>query len=157
MFRKTTFNIEKDIYNTISDYAKKHGKTRSDVIIVLLYRIMNDKKTRTRIDRCVLYQKHQRCNIWHKFYIRLDINDYEYFVDMRKFFKMSVSHLLACAFHEYQLEFKNNDGYMYKYTQKNYILIKDEIDGIIFWKIFWGYPLNISQYLPKNQLFGNNT
>jgi hypothetical protein len=70
--------------------------------------------------------------------------EYEYYLDMRKFYKMSVSFILAYAVMKYINEVvnellngnKNTDNYSYR----NYIFIKTTSNETICWQIYWGVP-----------------
>ena len=63
-----------------------------------------------------------------------------------KLLKMSLSYIVAFAVKKYLkslLDGESTDNYMFA----NYILAKEEAEGIIYWKLFWGVPKKLSKYL----------
>ena len=64
---------------------------------------------------------------------------------------MSLSCILAFAVKKYlkSLIFdKNTDNY----TFTNYIIAKEDADGIIYWKLFWGIPKEMAKHLTFRDL-----
>jgi hypothetical protein len=98
----------------------------------------------------VKYQNRDEEKNWHRIHIVLNEHEYEYYLDMRKFFKMSVSYILAYSVMRYLDKFMNElinknittDNYYYK----NYVFIKETIYGIICWQIYWGIPQKLPIY-----------
>jgi len=146
---KTTLNFRSDVMDELKMAAHSLGTSRSDLIVLMLKMMM---KSTIRIDRhkTVQYQEKQAESSWHRFHIRLREDDYEYFTDLRKFMKMSVSLILALAVKKFLKKLLDPDSQLISdnYIFNNYILIKDETYGIPYWKIFWGYPDNIADFIP---------
>ena len=55
---------------------------------------------------------------------------------------MSVSHILAMAIDKY-LDESMKTTIKDKYHFTNYIILKDSINGILCWKLIWGFPANM--------------
>ena len=101
----------------------------------------------------IRYQKNDRDETWHKFHICFNTYQYEYCLDMRKLYKMSISFILAYAIENYLNELcdlltcckdkKYTDNYLYK----NYILTNNTIDGVICWQLYWGFPQKLNSIL----------
>lgn len=143
---KTTLNVHKDILRMITLAALKQGVSRTDLIIYLLKSVMKDISGPCNFGCLVRYQKRSNPEEWHTFHIKLRIDDYEYFLDLRKLLKMSVSRILATAARRYLQTINKrhiNDNNQFK----NYVIIKELIDNSICWKLVWGYPYNIEKLL----------
>ncbi|MBN2158435.1 MAG: hypothetical protein JW807_03495 [Spirochaetes bacterium] len=143
---KTTLNIDVGILKKITSVAVSRGVSPSELIVILLKKLMNDVNNPGEFGRLVRYQERKGPDDWHTFHIKYRIDDYEYFQDMRRLRKMSVSFLLAYAVKRYLNKVvKDNIGD--NYHQKNYIIIKELVDNIICWKFYWGFPLHIERIL----------
>lgn len=143
---ETTLNVHVDILKQITAAAKKSGISRSKMITILIKRVMDDIPNPGRMGSLVRYQKRRRHDQWIPVHLYLRIDDYEYFQDLRKLRKMSISLILAYAVKNFLiklLESKNMDNYRYR----NYIIIREIIDNIISWRIFWGFPPTIGHCL----------
>lgn len=107
---------------------------------------MEDITEPVRIGKMVQYQSRRNPDEWHAFHVNLRMDDYEYFMDMKKLLKMSISLMLANAVEKYLNEIltkKLSDNYQFK----NYTVIKEIIDNIIIWKFIWGFPRNIGRLI----------
>ena len=68
-------------------------------------------------------------------------------LDLRKILKLSVSGILALAVNKYLpslMKENNSDNYHFQ----NYIIGKETIDGIICWRLVWGYTPKIIKFSP---------
>jgi len=139
----TTLNIHLDVLSNISRAAGRLGKSRKDIIVLLLRRIMRDHHLFKHGFSTVKYQMDDDSGNWHCFHIRFREDENEFFVDLRKLTKCSVSNLVAKAVERYLAELiedrvKSVDNYRYF---SNYVLHSELIDGIISWRIYWGFPV----------------
>ncbi len=137
---ETTLYIGVDVLNKISVAAQKFGISRSEMIIIILKKMMDDIGDPSVFGNLVRYQGRRRPEDWHTFHITLRPDDYEYFIDLRKLLKSSVSMILTIAVKRYLKKcniIKKADNY-----RKNYVLIKSFIDKITCWNLIWGYPYN---------------
>lgn len=136
---KTTLNIHKDTLNKINLAAKSVNVSRSKMIILLLKEFMKDNKNKARLGMLVEYQDRDDNENWHLFHISFREDEYEYFTDLRKLMKMSLSLILSNAVIKFlaghKLDLIKSDNYPFK----NYVIIKEYIDNIICWKLIWGY------------------
>ena len=149
MFIETTLNIEKKIMNDINNSSSNAGISRSKIIKLLFARTIKDNHKLVKSNHGIVYQDSDDNNEWHKFHIVYRIDEYEYYLDMRKLFKMSLSRILAYAVKNYlrevmeKLTAKNRKKFTDNYPLKNYITIKDMTTGVVCWKLFWGIPIKI--------------
>jgi hypothetical protein len=94
----------------------------------------------------VQYQGRRSSPEWRVFHIQVREDMYEYWLDLRKLLKMSVSLILAHAVKKFLcklMKINSTDNYLCK----NYIIIKEIIDSVIVWKFIWGYPPNLEKFL----------
>ena len=148
---QTTMNIHKNNLSLLTTASYTLEKSRSEIIIMLLKKMMNDNNLQKQNNRSVKYQASEKKVLWHKFHISLKSNDYEFFLDLRKIFKMSVSKILAYAVNKY-LDSIINTTDSDNYTPINYIISKNMVDGVIFWQLFWGIPKNLEELLKYSKL-----
>ena len=143
---ETTLNIHAHILEKISLAARSRGMSRSEMIILLIKKAMDDIPDPARIGRMVRYQRRSMPTEWCTFHVQLRMDDYEFFLDLRKLLKMSVSLIITYAIKKYVKKSKaiiytDNNRY------KNYAIIKERVDNIICWRLFWGYPPGIEKYI----------
>jgi hypothetical protein len=143
MILRTTLNIHVDILSRIYTAAIKLNKSHREIIILLFMRIMQNHSLLQGKFTTVKYQPDDERNKWHKFHICFKPDENEFFGDLRKFCKFSVSYLLAIAVREYldelmgDAEKKSVDNYPYF---NNYMIYREIVSGIISWRLYWGYP-----------------
>lgn len=143
---ETTLNVHVDILSKISRAAQLKSLSRSAMIILLIKKIMDDAPDTIHIGKMVRYQDKSKPGEWHIFHVRLRMDDYEYFLDLRRLFKMSVSLILAYAVERYLAEIlKTNISDNYQF--RNYTVIREDIDNIISWRLIWGFSVNIMHKL----------
>jgi hypothetical protein len=144
---ETTLNIHIDILRKITMAAGSLGISRSELITLLIKKMMDDITDPGRLGSMVQYQERSSPDCWRVFHLQVGFDDYEYFIDLRKLLKMSVSLILAYAVKKFlnKLNISKTDNYPYK----NYLIVKEVIDNVICWRYIWGYPINIRQFLPK--------
>ena len=106
-------------------------------------KIMKNYRLFVRGFSTVKYQPDDAKKKWHRFHIRFREDENEFFVDLRKVCKFSVSYLLAKAVDLYLDKLWEEDGEKcvdnYR-TFNNYVLHHTVIDGIISFQSYWGYP-----------------
>jgi hypothetical protein len=141
---RTTLNIHTDVMTQISHAATKINKSQRDIIVMLLIRIVQNHSGLQRGFTTVKYQPDAGKEAWHKFHICYRSDENEYFGDLRRFCKYSVSYLVAIAVEKYLDQLigdkteKGRDNYA---CFRNYVLYQEVVDGILSWRIYWGFPL----------------
>ena len=139
----TTFNIERSVFDELVKVAEEKGGTISGTIRILLKLVSEEMKHRKMPRRPVKYQQLPEQGEWHTFHIRLTVQEYEHFVDMRKFFKKSVSLLIAYAVKKYGQLFldclqpelgKGRDKYIFPHYSLGYEILS----GQQYFTICWG-------------------
>ncbi len=140
MFIETTLYVHKSILDKLDTGATMSGRSRTFIIKLLIQRIMKDNQRMIKTCSRVQYQERDVRENWNRVNIVFNEYEYEYCLDLRKFFKMSVSLILAYAVMRYLDEVLKWNKSTDKYFHKSYILIKNTYDGAICWQIYWGIP-----------------
>ncbi len=140
MLIETTLHVHKSILDKLNRGEEITGRSRTFIIKLLIQRIMKDSQRMIKMNSRVKYQERDLKENWHRIHIVLNEYEYEYCFDMRKFFKMSVSYILAFAVLRYLDEILKRNKSTDKYFYTSYIFIKKIYDGAISWQIYWGIP-----------------
>jgi hypothetical protein len=141
---ETTINVNRIIMIRLDDVSRKLNKSRMYIIRLLLAKMLEDNRISHHHWSRIRYQKRDLPENWHTFHLTLREDEYEYSLDLRKVYKMSLSHAIAYAVNKYldrlysqfAKNMENSDNYLYK----NYLISHKIIDGIHCWKYYWGYP-----------------
>ena len=138
----TSLNIHVDNMNKIIEIASRLNTTKKHVIVLLMMKIMEKNLDHIQFFTPVKYQPDDIKANWHCFHIRFREDENEFFTDLRKFCKYSVSYLLAISIEKYSNVLLNErTAYMYNYPRFTcYVMIQEEIEDVISWKSYWGYP-----------------
>jgi len=101
MFIETTLYIKTDLLKAIDEAAIAMAIPRSRLVSILLLKYINNKQAGGKSFTPLQYQKknHGEQFTTKHIYLRKDI--YELWVDVRKLFKLSASHLIALSIKEY--------------------------------------------------------
>jgi hypothetical protein len=143
---KTTLNVHVDILKKIIFAAELQCISSSQMIVILLKQAMNRVGNPDNLGKLVQYQKRSSPEMWHPFHIKWKPDEYEYFQDMKKLLKMSVSLILAIAVKKF-LKKLLKQNISDNYRHHNYILVKEVIDGFVLWKLIWGFPLHLEKFI----------
>lgn len=140
MLIETTLHVNKRTLERINECAEKTRRSRTFIIKLLMQRMMNANRRMLKKNSRVKYQERSLKENWHSIHILLNEYEYEYYLDMRKFFKMSVSYILAYAVLRYLDKLLDRNINTDNYSYKNYIFMMKAFDGTILWQIYWGIP-----------------
>jgi hypothetical protein len=144
MLIETTINIHIDILNRLSRAGQVSGYSKRDIISMLMRRYSFDNTRPPILWSRVKYQKRDVKGNWQRLHLVLNPDEYEYFLDLRKVLKLSVSGCIAYAVDKFLDEILNkikkfSDNYRYK----NYTFSGIIVDGIICWILYWGIPKHL--------------
>ncbi len=145
---ETTINMHLVTFKRLSKASELCGVSRSELIMKLVKEMMNSTPDNRSLGKMVQYQERCEPDCWRRFHLQVRMDEYDYMLDLRKFFKMSVSLIIAFAVRKYLnkiIKNINTDNYPFK----NYVIIREIVDTIICWRIFWGYPRNMTHHLPS--------
>lgn len=124
--------------------------SRSAIIIELLKAAMADLSHEVRIGRLVQYQAREIKDTMRPFHITYREDEYEFFQDMRKLFKKSLSLILAEAVKKYLNNLLKKDNNTDNYRHANYVIIKEMINTIVSWRLIWGFPPTIAHIMGQS-------
>jgi hypothetical protein len=140
---ETTLNVHQDVLSQLIETSMMTMRSMSSIMAMVLHRITVDSCIMSRSFKRIQYQKRDRENNWKTVHVVVDSATYEYFLDMRKVFKMSVSLLLAIAVSKYLKDIINdlcNNKDTDNYLCRSYLISKKVIDGVSCFYIYWGIP-----------------
>lgn len=146
---KTTLNINCDVITRITCASRKLNKSKRDIIVILLKCIMRDIDKFQGGFTTVKYQPDDEKGHWHCFSIRFKCDENEFWVDLRKMSKFSVSYLVAIAVDIYLDDLVKNSVHNYAKFNK-YILVKETVQGIVCWQCYWGKLEKLENKKNKN-------
>ena len=145
----TTMYIHDTTMDLINNAKTITGKTRNQMIVILLKRTMADSRKKIRTGCTVKYQDRDPMKRWNTVHVRFREDEADYFKDLRNFLKCSDSLLLAQAARGYL------DDIIRKASQKkeidnypflHYIISREKSENLIFWHICWGLPEKPEKY-----------
>ena len=137
----TTIYVKIDHAAILSMVEQKSGRSRRDIVSLLMRRLADDRGVTPQPWKRIRYQPRSSRNDWCRLHLLLREDEYEFFLDLRKFYKRSVSFLIAYAITRYRDEIliirnPQCDNYQYR----NYILSRIIVDKITCWILYWGVP-----------------
>ncbi|MCP4129436.1 MAG: hypothetical protein GY754_00330 [bacterium] len=145
MYVDTTIHINVRLLEEVEAAAKQLKMSRSDIVILLLDRVMEKKQISIEMFKQIKYQFRDLPSNWKRIHVYPEVERYEVWLDLRKFCKRSVSLIIAIAINEHleQLieEFsstekpKNSDSY-----PSDYLFLARDSCGIQKFVIYWGFP-----------------
>jgi hypothetical protein len=138
----TSINMHVKTYAVLERAAVKLHTSRREVVVRALMRIMSKVDTFQGWFTSVKYQPDDAGLKWRCFPIKLKPDEYEFFTDLRKVCKCSVSLLVAIALEKYLDEVldESRDGVYNNTLFKNYLIRRMYISGVVCWMLCWGYP-----------------
>lgn len=145
---ETTLYIHRAILEKITYAAHARRISRSDLIRTLI-KIILDKHALYQLNMGKLVRYQEKCNPeeWHRFHIILREDEYEYYLDLRKFLKMSLSCILALAVNRY-IDTMHDEYFTDNNRFINYVIVKKVARSLICWKLYWGYSPRIMATTP---------
>ena len=141
MVTETTMCVRGETREKLEAASLAAGVSRSRLVSSLL----NYASKRMHVDRSsrggIRYQERLEGIERGRMHLRLRNDEYEFFIDMRKVWKMSVSFLVAYAVELFLDELlqkmtMNPDNYRYR----NYAMTKVYAGDVICWIFYWGIP-----------------
>lgn len=143
---ETTVNLADGTRRNIVRAARESGISGSALIIRVMKHVLKEHASLVRDNRCVEYQPGSPKQDWRRMHVTLEGRDHEYFLDMRKLFKRSVSLLVAYGVEKYldtvlrNLMDNDYNESADNYPFQSYAIVVKVIKRSICWKIYWGIP-----------------
>jgi len=146
----TTIYVTAQTRMIVENACEVTGLRKARLVILLLRRIMKNHAAMVRCHQPVEYQERQpkgSCRRWH---LGICSREYEQSLDMRKFYKRSVSLIVANAVELYLAELvddilngENVDNYPYE----NYGMVYKIMETAVCWKMYWGLPPDLTEVI----------
>jgi hypothetical protein len=140
MLIETTLHVHKSILERLDTGADVIGRSRTSIIKHLFQRIMKDNHRMIKTYSRIQYQGRDVRENWSRINIVFNEYEYEYCQDLRKFFKLSISLILAYAVLRYLDDLMKSNISTDKYFYRNYLFIRKIMDNVICWQLYWGIP-----------------
>ncbi len=140
---ETTINIKSEIRDKIIKASSEMNISMNKIITMLIIRLVHNRSLKIKMFTSVKYQDTGEDIVWHRLHVSFTTDVYEKALDLRKVLKMSVSFIIAKAVENVLNEIlddysktKTTDNYC-----RNYVFIPNYNDGVLYFTIFWQYPL----------------
>lgn len=138
----TTLNLSCSDATTLNEKSKALRLKRSELVVLIMRKMLTNSKRMRKTFETVKYQEDVNYEGWRCVHVFLEKGDYEVFIDMRKFFKWSVSALVAMALKRYMNEISVVGKSNFQSFIDNYKMISYECDcelnnNIFCWHINW--------------------
>lgn len=150
---KTTLHLKRKAADALDKKAKEMGFSRSALIVMLAYRQMMKFKKRAAFLQVVRYQKRKPKTEWKTVHITVNESDYVFMLEMRCFYKISVSCLITMALNEllYSKYCIYNKKFI-RHFRDNYFfnghgMMVEKIETSISWRIYWNLPTDRNKIL----------
>ncbi|TAL35700.1 MAG: hypothetical protein EPN93_09580 [Spirochaetes bacterium] len=138
---RTSANMRPDILHTLNAAAERLGKPRREVIVKLLMRIMDNIGRFQGGFTLVRYQERNPEKQWRCVGISFKKDEYEFFSDIRRLSKFSVSFLITIATERYLDDLLNEAEEEHNNTAYTHYTIGQRVEnGILCWEMYWGDP-----------------
>jgi hypothetical protein len=145
---ETTVNLAAGTRAALERASGLTGRAKSRLVADAMKRLMRGYGELVRDGRSVEYQERRGVLEWRRLHVSIEYRDYEFFIDMRKLCRRSVSFLVACAVDKYlddiieMLMGNGNSEESDNYPFLHYIIMHSVVPGAVCWTIYWGMPEN---------------
>ncbi|HOF12887.1 MAG TPA: hypothetical protein PLZ38_03995 [Spirochaetota bacterium] len=162
---ETTTCISCKHLEILDSYCKKLDVSlRTCIVYMILYAAKKEKKKAIAFKR-ICYRKRDKDNPWKRVHLVLYQSEYEFCLDVKKLWKMSLANIIAfCVenvlveFFEYfsrRLKEINSDNYPYNltsyYENRSYTFDFHKEKGIHCLKFYWGPPPEVIEFNKKQK------
>ena len=152
---ETTTCISHLHYVLLKDISRKYKLSLTTLIVLLIRYASEYKKVHLYAGQKVTYRERRGRQSWRLLHLEPKSNEYEFFLDVKKVWKMSIARVIEFCIENYLFELITNvlekektDNYLYA----NYHFEVGEEEGITYYLIYWGLPQKILQKLLKTPL-----
>ncbi len=147
---ETTINIDKEVYRKLTDAAGRRGVSRSRLIAMLLEHLVWKDKIPESVRGTVQYQESRPKENWVKLHLVLPNHVHDFFDDVRKLWKLSVSYLVALAVEKFLADLNEEiiRTFADKYWHGGHTIIHFIHNELQFMLCCWGIPHQPPEILP---------
>ncbi len=138
---KSSVNINTVKLSLLENFSKDNELSVNEVVSLLLRKILEDGKYSEKKFRAVKYQKIDPDKNWNTLTVYFEDVDYEFFTDMRKFFKESVSLLLSKAIDLFlDTILSEVEEILLNYANSDWDIRRDDVEIGVIWSLYWKKP-----------------
>ncbi len=139
---ETTVNIDIEVYRKLTEAAKQRGISRSRLIAMLLEHLVWSENIPSKARGTVQHQDARPKENWKKLHVVLPNYVHDFFDDVRKLWKMSVSYLVAFAVEKFLTQLDNNmmETFADKYWYGGHTIVHFIQNDLQYMLCCWGIP-----------------
>jgi len=142
---ETTTCIKKEHRKLLHHYADTFDIPVTDFLTSLIHYAALCEKKKPRTFKGIRYRK-RRQGEWERMHLYVRYNEYEFLLDMKKLWKMSVALLIEYCIENVLDEFvkrllQEDNTYSYRFT--SYTFSFEKVFGCHSYQIIWGLPPEI--------------
>ncbi len=139
----------------IKAVGKKYNISVSKLLVLMVRYATERRQLTLKSCRNVQYRDKKGKGSWKRIHLQLNPNEYEFLMDVKKIWKVSVARMLEFCIENYLfdlqekvLEKNKTDNYLYN----NYHFEIGEEEGILYCLVYWGLPQKVLQKIIQNSL-----
>jgi len=158
---ETTTCISYEHLNTLYSLADKFNMPLHSCIVYLLIYAAKKEKAPAKAFKGISYRSRNKLNPWKRVHLYLAFKEYEYLLDVKKIWKMSVARAIAFCVENVLDEFAqflNNlieaeregdiDNYLVYEINRSYLFEYDTKEGVHCCRFYWGLPRKYARCKP---------
>ncbi len=161
MYIDTTYVMCDDVIARLADAEEQTKRPQEELLVLAMRMMMNNYEMYEREDGRIEYQKRideqtSEPIKKHRVKMRVSIREYNYYQDMRRIFRRSISLVIAIAVRTYlekivaELLSEDPEAVLADtYPFENYAIMGKCIDNIPTWRIWWGVPSTLKLLITK--------
>lgn len=140
---RTTLHLDTHTAALLDRHSKSAGMTRSKFVISLMNTLIKKAKQLSNVKKAVRYQNRNSNAQWKRVHIKIEDAEYSFLVEMRCFYRFSVSALIYLALHNTISDQNNisNNIFLCKDMDKNqyysHRILDINNDMSILWQVHW--------------------
>lgn len=141
-YKRTTLNLHVTTMKVLNDLHGITGLSRREIVILAMNKLVLDRRMCSQeTERQLKYQDADPGkDNWHTFHIAFTIIEYDYFCDIRYFFRMTSSLLISIALHIYFHLFLSKEIYTCDFLFHAYAVESFVHNDVQTWVRYWGMP-----------------
>ncbi|TAL39322.1 MAG: hypothetical protein EPN93_01940 [Spirochaetes bacterium] len=136
---RTSINVHTDIMRKLAQAALQLQTSRRDIVVRLLKTVMRDlPRYNTRFET-VKYQPDDPEGRWHCFGVRFKAEEFEFWADLRRLSKFTVSYLVAIGVERYLDDLmRDGERSVHNYAPYDRHAVRRNVtDGMVIWNLIW--------------------
>ena len=156
---ETTTCISIENLELLSTLARHFDLPLHSFIVYMIIYAAKKEKAHTQVFKSITYRKRSSVRNWKRVHLYLQYKEYEYLLDVKKVWKMSVAKAIEfCVeqvldeFVEYLNEFirkekeGRSDNYLAYEINRSYIFEYDTAEGVHCLRLYWGLPQKYARF-----------